>query len=64
MPNIKLKEDNHKGKGAYADVYLHEIEKNKITVKVFNEQNSSFGNEEGKTLEKVKQAVKDCPGIL
>ena len=22
------------------------------------------GNEEAKTLEKVKQAVKDCPGIL
>ena len=40
MPNIKLKEDNHKGKGAYADAYLHEIEKNKIAVKVFNEQNS------------------------
>ena len=40
MPNIKLKEDNHKGSGEYADVYLHEIEKTKIAVKVFNEQNS------------------------
>ena len=27
MPNIKLNEDNHKGSGAYADVYLHEIDK-------------------------------------
>ena len=27
MPNIKLNEDNHKGMGVYADVYLHEIEK-------------------------------------
>ena len=39
MPNIKLKEDNHKGKEAYTNVYLHEIIKNKIAVKVFNEQN-------------------------
>ena len=37
MANIKLKEDNHKGKGAYADVYLHEIEKTEIAVKCFNE---------------------------
>ena len=64
MANIKLKEDNHKGKGAYADVYLHEIIKNKIAVKVFNQQNSQYGNEEGETLEKVKQAVRGCPGIL
>ena len=40
MPNIMLKEDNHKGMEVYADVYLHEIEKTKIAVKVFNEQNS------------------------
>ena len=40
MPNIKLKEENFIGSGAYADVYLHEIEKNKIAVKAFNEQNS------------------------
>ena len=40
MPNIKLREDNHKGSGAYADVYLHEIESTKIAVKVFNKQNS------------------------
>ena len=40
MPNIKLKEENFIGSGVYADVYLHEIEKNKIAVKAFNEQNS------------------------
>ena len=40
MANIKLREDNHKGSGVYADVYLHEIESTKIAVKVFNEQNS------------------------
>ena len=40
MANIQLREVNHKGKGAYADVYLHEIEKTEIAVKCFNEQNS------------------------
>ena len=40
MANIKLREDNHKGSGAYAAVYLHEIEKAEIAVKCFNEQNS------------------------
>ena len=40
MPNIKFKEENFIGSGAYADVYLHEIEKSQIAVKVFNDQNS------------------------
>ena len=35
MPNIQLKEEKYKGSGAYADVYLHEIEKKEIAVKCF-----------------------------
>ena len=35
VPNIKLKEENFIGHGAYADVYWHEIEKTKIAVKCF-----------------------------